>query len=281
MIVRSSGRADPAATGEAYDPPVVSIRKLCRSAPTKAKHDNGEYNWGYALMTSNQRPSHSKGSSKKDAIPSGIGRRRDLAREKGTEYHERRRRQLLEAAARVFHEKGRSEASLSDIAAIAGIDRAGLYYYWENKNSIFAAVIKEAAWDALQEVRHIVARPISVEDKLRLLVTSLMLQYDKHYPYLYVYDQEDLSSIDLGVNWQKDLVDLSVQALALWKSVVEQGLKEGDLTSQLPPGVIVQTIIGGISWSARWYEPGRGMDAATIGAAMADLFIDGLIAKRG
>jgi AcrR family transcriptional regulator len=231
-------------------------------------------------MPSNQSPSNGRGSSKKEAIPSGIGRRRDLAREKGTEYHERRRRQLLEAAARVFHEKGRSEASLSDIASIAGIDRAGLYYYWENKNEIFAEVIKEAAWEALKEVREIVANPVPVTDKLRLLITSLMLQYDKHYPYLYVYDQEDLSSIDLGVNWQKDLVDLSVQALALWRGVVEQGLKEGALSSLLPPGVIVQTIIGGISWSARWYEPGRGMDAATIGSAMADMMLDGLIAGR-
>lgn len=54
-----------------------------------------------------------------------------------------RRRQILDAAYRVFAAKGYQQTSIADIAAELGIGHGTFYRYFENKLDIFAHVIDE------------------------------------------------------------------------------------------------------------------------------------------
>lgn len=59
---------------------------------------------------------------------------------------------LLDAAVRVFGEKGVSQASLADIAAAAGVTRGAIYWHFKNKTDLIDALLKrtkipqEEAW---------------------------------------------------------------------------------------------------------------------------------------
>ena len=53
-----------------------------------------------------------------------------------------RRRQLLEAATRVFASKGYRSASISDIIAEAGVARGTFYLYFKSKEQVFLAIVK-------------------------------------------------------------------------------------------------------------------------------------------
>ena len=55
---------------------------------------------------------------------------------------ERRREQILEAAERVFAEKGYHEAGIADIAADLGIGHGTFYRYFDNKRDIAATLIE-------------------------------------------------------------------------------------------------------------------------------------------
>lgn len=48
---------------------------------------------------------------------------------------------LLDAAERVFHEKGVSRTSLSDIAEAAGLTRGAIYWHFKNKADLFDAMM--------------------------------------------------------------------------------------------------------------------------------------------
>jgi len=50
------------------------------------------------------------------------------------------RNQLLDAAERVFFEKGLSQTSLMDIAEAAGLSRGAIYWHFKNKNDLFEAM---------------------------------------------------------------------------------------------------------------------------------------------
>lgn len=52
--------------------------------------------------------------------------------------------EIVQAAYRVFSEKGFAAAKLDDVAAEAGVSKGALYLYFETKQDIFAAVIGEA-----------------------------------------------------------------------------------------------------------------------------------------
>jgi AcrR family transcriptional regulator len=58
-----------------------------------------------------------------------------------------RRRQLLDASARIFTERRYDAVSMSEIAAEAGISKGLLYHYFTNKQELFRATLEEAARD--------------------------------------------------------------------------------------------------------------------------------------
>ncbi|MEZ5817141.1 MAG: TetR/AcrR family transcriptional regulator [Hyphomicrobiaceae bacterium] len=55
----------------------------------------------------------------------------------------RKRRQILDGAAKVFRRTGFDAASMADVAAEAGVSKATLYVYYPSKEQLFAAVIGE------------------------------------------------------------------------------------------------------------------------------------------
>ncbi len=56
-----------------------------------------------------------------------------------------RREQLLDAATRVFSQRGFARAQMDEIAAAADTSKGGLYFHFPNKDSLAAAVIGRAA----------------------------------------------------------------------------------------------------------------------------------------
>jgi AcrR family transcriptional regulator len=56
---------------------------------------------------------------------------------------EDRREQIIDAAIRVFAQKGFSRATNRDVAREAGITAGLIYYYFENKQALFKALLEE------------------------------------------------------------------------------------------------------------------------------------------
>jgi len=54
-----------------------------------------------------------------------------------------KRRQILDGARRVFLADGFDGASMSDIARVAGVSKGTLYVYFDSKESLFEALIRE------------------------------------------------------------------------------------------------------------------------------------------
>lgn len=80
------------------------------------------------------------------------GNRSEMVRKTKDEALETRER-LLDAAGRVFGEKGVSHASLHDIAQAAGLTRGAIYWHFKNKSDLIEALLKrskgpqEEAWE--------------------------------------------------------------------------------------------------------------------------------------
>lgn len=61
------------------------------------------------------------------------------------------RKRLLEAAERLFAEKGYAATRVHEITEAAGVNKALLYYYFEDKRAVYVALVEEgiAALDAM------------------------------------------------------------------------------------------------------------------------------------
>ena len=105
--------------------------------------------------------------------------------------------QLLDAAERVFAEKGVSRTSLQDIAQAAGVTRGAIYWHFTNKADLFNAMMARIILpmeQALQQIGHDAAqdpllelqrslldtmRKIATDDRTRLVfeVATLKVEY--------------------------------------------------------------------------------------------------------
>ena len=65
-------------------------------------------------------------------------------------YMEERRQEILDAARRVFVEKGYDNATMNDIAAAADVSAGSIYRYFENKRDLIAAASNACIEDDLR-----------------------------------------------------------------------------------------------------------------------------------
>src|SRR6187402_1620089 len=75
--------------------------------------------------------------------------------------------QLLEAAAKVFGEKGYDAARLEDIAAEVGVLQGSLYYHIGSKAGLYRLVRKRRFLEIAARIEEIAETPGPAADKLR------------------------------------------------------------------------------------------------------------------
>jgi AcrR family transcriptional regulator len=211
---------------------------------------------------------------------SGYSRRRAAAKANKSEHYVERRRALVDAAATVFQEKGFSGASVDDIAQAAGIDRASIYYYAGGKQEIFDEIVLDAFGANIEMAEAIRDSDSPPAEKLSKLIEALLVSYARHYPYLYVFLQENVrrlqpSSFNRGV----DHVDMYRRFERALESIVQEGIEDGAFRADISARLATYGILGMINWSHRWFDPDGPIDAAEIGRAFARMACEGLIAR--
>lgn len=207
---------------------------------------------------------------------SGIGLRRDAAIAEGSREYKERRAKIIEVAARVFRQKGYASTTLADIAEAFGVDRASLYYYVPGKQRLFEEVISEAVAANIRHAEDIEESDAAPDEKLRLLCVDLMESYAAHYPYLYVYIQENMNDRSDSAPLSPELNALNRRYERTVIAIVREGIECGILRTNASPRVIAYGIIGMLNWTYRWYAPEDHEPAAAIGQAYADMILCGL-----
>src|ERR1044072_6193097 len=84
----------------------------------------------------------------------------------------RRSTEILEAAARVFAERGYHGATTQDIADVLGIRQASLYYYFPSKEVALELVCLQGVGGFFEVAKAIASGPGSAADKLTRLIKS-------------------------------------------------------------------------------------------------------------
>ena len=211
---------------------------------------------------------------------SSIASRRMNARKAGEDEYEKRRAKLVEVAALVFREKGFNAANVDDIAKRAGMDRASLYYYYKGKKELFREMVEQAITGNVQRAEEIAAAPDSPETKLRRLIAALFESYERHYPYLYVYVQEDMTRLMSDQStWSRNIRSLSKRFDVATTGIIKDGLESGEFRSSGDAKVLAAGVIGMCNWSHRWFEPGRHR-ADEVATAFSDMVLQGLGARE-
>lgn len=213
-------------------------------------------------------------------MDSNISSRRINARKTGDDEYEKKRKKIITGAAAVFREKGYQAANVGDIAKKAGIDRASIYYYYKGKTELFHEMVEEANFGNVVMAEQIAASDDTPLSKLRILIERLFESYERHYPYLFVYVQEDMTRVlSDKTAWSVKMRALSRRFDTAVISIIQDGLDDGTFGTKGNAKLLAAGIIGMCNWSHRWFEPGKH-DVHQIALSFSDMILHGLKLSR-
>jgi TetR/AcrR family transcriptional regulator, cholesterol catabolism regulator len=213
---------------------------------------------------------------------SGLSKRRRNAQVEGGAHYQAKRSELLQIAGDVFKDKGFEAATLNDIAARFGTDRAAIYYYFASKDELFQEVFQATASKVLDEnlaeAARIAALDISAHERLRKLIELQITSYEENYPYVYVYIQEDMGKVAFqSTPWAKEMVRKTRRFESIVTGVITEGIRHGEFRSDLVVPLVAKTLFGMINWTHRWFKPGdRKYTSAQTIETFSAIFFDGL-----
>jgi len=210
-----------------------------------------------------------------------ISQRRRSARREASAGYEQRRQRLLEAAAAVFKDKGFGATSVNDIAARLGSDRASVYYYYGSKQEIYLDLIRRAVEEivVLAETTATGSGPATV--RLRHLFETTLDGFERHYPYLHIFIQEDVRRF--APEDGPGNVELEAWATRFEKAfgkVIKDGIAKGEFRGNLDPRLAMLAMLGTINWSHRWFLPGERLTGGELGAGFVEIFLEGIRTPR-
>lgn len=208
---------------------------------------------------------------------SRIAMRRQAALAEGSPDYLAKRIELIRVAAVVFSEKGYNSATLNDVAARFGTDRASLYYYVGSKEELFQECIKGVLDDNLAAGQEIVKSAETPREKLTRLVRVVLASYEAHYPHMYLYIQEQMNRVaSEAAPWALSMVGQTRRFEKLFLRLLEEGVKDGSFRSDLSTTLVANALFGMLNWTHRWYVPGRKYSADALADAFLAIFFEGI-----
>lgn len=193
--------------------------------------------------------------------------------------------EIVQAALDVFAEKGFAAAKLDEIAARAGISKGALYLYFETKEDIFRAVVREAVAPNLDMVETALGQAtIPFPDLLRMLFARIadMVETSRLGAVAKLVIGESRNFPELARVWHDEVVSRALGALvkALEKAQVRGEIRLGD--PRLQAFSIMGPILMGVIWQETFTPVGApAMNLHGLIVQHRETILAGLAPKAG
>ncbi len=190
----------------------------------------------------------------------------------------RRDQEVIDAAAKVFYERGFADASVQDVADELGILKGSLYHYIETKEDLLFRLLEELH-DEVQAILEEVAAVEGLDplQRLELYIRKQVLFNLENLPRVAVYynDYERLSP------------DRRAQIVARRRvheryvtEVIEEAQRAGEANPELDARLLSNFIHGAFIWTYRWYHPGGKVSREKVADTCAEFSLRGVVGVK-
>jgi AcrR family transcriptional regulator len=186
----------------------------------------------------------------------------------------RRAGEIMEAAARVFAERGYHGASTQDIADLLGIRQASLYYYFSSKEVALEKVCMQGVAGFFETEQAIAEGPGTAREKLAGLVRAHIapLLDRSHFVRAFLTQRQFLPTPS-----RRRIGKVSRDIEAIFEAVIRQGVRQGEFRGDADPRLATLAILGMCNAVAAWYGK-ENASMERIGKEFVELALQGLTA---
>ncbi len=188
--------------------------------------------------------------------------------------------EILDAALELFTERGFSATRLEDVASRAGLSKAAIYLYFEDKTSLLKALVQATVGANIGTAAGLLAHQQGpVEPLLRQLLALVAGRMaEGRLPRLVkLIVSESRAHPDIGKWYLENVVNV---ALPLFQSLIDKGIVSGEFRP-VNAGLAVRSLVGPMLLAAMWksvFEPlgAEPLDVEALASQHADLMIRAL-----
>lgn len=184
-----------------------------------------------------------------------------------------KRQAVLKEASRAFGRRGYHNTSLDDVARSLNISKGTLYNYVRDKQEILFECHKEALEIGDAAMEHAASAPDGAQQLRSAIVFYLERIAENLGACAALLEVDALRPED-----RKAAVERRRGFETQISAMVERGIADGSLKSDLDPLLVVRTVMGAINWIPRWYDADKHAAPAELSRAMSGMLLDGLTA---
>ena len=185
------------------------------------------------------------------------------------------RADIFQRAMALFDEKGFRGTSMQDIAAVCGVTKPAIYYYFSSKHHFLQLLYESVTQQFYEQIDALVASRARAEAKLCALIEMQVLFSVQNRPFQRLFLQER-RELDESVRVTIARCERKYEAVVL--GVLKQGQKEG-LFRATHPRLSTMAILGLLS-SVHGWCPHVDMASHEIAAGIIDLVLNGMSVRR-
>ena len=179
---------------------------------------------------------------------------------------------IIDAAAKVFREKGYKEATLEDIATEVGMLKGSLYYYIDKKEDLLYAVVERPLNEMTQNLRSIVHSTETSSVKLEKALNNHINGFNQYQSELFVW---------VSIEWFKsefggEIATLGDEYDHLFRKIIEEGIEKGEFRNDLDSKLMTFAIFGVFNYMQRWFSPDNGYTFEEISKQFNSFVLQGI-----
>jgi TetR/AcrR family fatty acid metabolism transcriptional regulator len=186
-----------------------------------------------------------------------------------------RRRQILEAAVKVFARKGFHASRVGDVAEEAGVAYGLVYHYFKSKEELLETIFRTTWTDMLARVREVQDAGVPASEAVRQ-VTALLLRTWRRDPDLV---RVLVREVTRNPHVQQEVEEIE-SAMGALEGIIRHGQETGEFNSEIDPRVSAVVFYGALdevltSW-VLGQLPDKDEDIARAERSVHRLIVEGL-----
>lgn len=190
-----------------------------------------------------------------------------------------KRARILDAAIKVFAERGFHTATVAEIARGAGVADGTIYLYFKGKDDLLLRLFDEKMTELLAEARSELEKERSAPARLSRFIQLHLALVERNPDLASVLIVELRQSAQFIKAADRQKLAAYVDLIA---EVVKDGQERGELDAGISPATVKRAIFGALDELALgWLVSGRRTSLKKTAAEVAAWFVRGLLARNG
>lgn len=193
------------------------------------------------------------------------------------EVREFKRERVLDAALRLFFEKGYSNTTVDEVARSLGATKPFVYRYFRNKEALLVAIYERLTDRILGLLLAAKERAEQPDRQLSIFLDSFARENMQSVMVGMVYMQEEKNldpAFRASINERQKRFDRELAG------VIERGVEQGVFQAK-DPKVAALAITGMVRWLQRWYKPEGRVSEDELSAILVEMALNSLCYRPG